>query len=76
MTSHLAKFFYFNLLITLGGTKEDTSTPLLYNSNIALEEINVLKKAYNIIKQSNNLELLLNYHDLFNKLAEKKGSWR
>lgn len=42
-----------------------------FSLHITLEEINVLKKAYNIIKQSNNLELLLNYHDLFNKLAEK-----
>jgi len=38
---------------------------------ITLDEIRVLKKAYNIIKQSNNLELLLNYHDLFNRIAEK-----
>ena len=38
---------------------------------ITLEEIKVLKKAYKIIKQSNNLELLLNYHDLFNRISEK-----
>lgn len=41
-----------------------------HSFSITIDEINVLKKAYNTIKQSNNLELLLNYHDLFNKIAE------
>lgn len=38
--------------------------------NITQEEIQVLKKAYNILKQSNNIQLLLNYDALFKKLAD------
>lgn len=40
-----------------------------FTLNITLEEVGVLKKAYKKIKDSANIELLIQYDKLFNKLA-------
>ena len=41
-----------------------------FSLTITDEEFNVIKKAYKWIKESANIELILEYHELFNKLAE------
>lgn len=41
-----------------------------FSLTITSEEFNVIKKAYKWIKESANIELILEYHELFNKLAE------
>lgn len=68
-----------NTLRTMGCeiTKANVTTDFKYillnhpfTVHFTEEEIHVLKRAYKWIKDSANLELLLKYHELFNKVAE------
>ena len=42
-----------------------------FNLNMSIEEVAIIKRAYNKIKNSLNTEELIQYYELFNKIAEQ-----